>query len=303
VQSENRAEATRKMEKEEADAEDDDRLDEDDLAIFKDEIKEENELQCGLVEILGLLFKTHKLHCRPLVDKVLTEIIPKLSGTQDKAKQKFLLYILDDMIEYLGPDFLGEQIFHQIVGEVCKFAALPAAAIRQAACYGIGMAAQNGGAGFAGVSQLCLTSLSTAINYQADSKVKEKKQKMFKFQHARDNAVAAFGRVLRYQNTCIDAANLIADWVNFLPLEKDYIEAKFCNEFLAEETMKNSALILGPNNERLEKFIMILGEICDDEQSNENTLDRLAVIVANLFQNAQLSEPFKTISQSKLSQE
>lgn len=100
------------------------------MAVFKDEIKEENELQCSLVEILGLLFKTHKLHCRPLVDKVLNEILPKLTNTTDKAKQKFLLYILDDMIEYLGPEFLGFEIFHQVVGEVCKFAQSPNAAIR-----------------------------------------------------------------------------------------------------------------------------------------------------------------------------
>ena len=88
---------------------------------------------------------------------------------------------------------------------------------------------------------------------------------MFKFQHARDNAVAALGRVLRYQNTCIDAVALVAAWVNFMPLEKGFVESQFCNEFLAEEVMKNPQLILGQANERLEKFVMILGAICDDE--------------------------------------
>ena len=88
---------------------------------------------------------------------------------------------------------------------------------------------------------------------------------MFKFQHARDNAVAALGRVIRYQNTCIDAVTLVAHWVNFMPLERDLVESQFCNEFLAEMVMKDSAAILGPANERLEKFIMILGAICDDE--------------------------------------
>ena len=52
--------------------------------------------------------------------------------------------------------------------------------------------------------------------------------------------------------------------------------------------MANHQLILGPNNERLEKFVQILGTICDEEQSNEDTMDRLSVIIANLFQDANL---------------
>lgn len=165
------------------------------------------------------------------------------------------------------------------------------------------MSAQNGGAGFAGVSTTVLASLEVAINYTATAEVNEKKQKMFKFTHARDNAIAALGRVIRYQNTCVDAVTLIAHWVNYMPLQKDYTEAQFCNEFLAEEVMKNPALILGPANERLEKFVMILGEICDDEQSNEKTLDRLAVIVANLFQDATLGPSVKVLAEGKLNPE
>ena len=44
MQSENRSEATKKMQKEEQEADEEERLDDDDMAVFKDEIKEENEL-------------------------------------------------------------------------------------------------------------------------------------------------------------------------------------------------------------------------------------------------------------------
>ena len=43
-QSDNRCEDTKKQEREELEAEEDERLDEDDMAVFKDEIKEEQEL-------------------------------------------------------------------------------------------------------------------------------------------------------------------------------------------------------------------------------------------------------------------
>ena len=46
--------------------------------------------------------------------------------------------------------------------------------------------------------------------------------------------------------------------------------------------MKNPLFILGQQYERLEKFVTILGEICTKKQSEPDTLDMLAVIVANI---------------------
>lgn len=68
---------------------------------------------------------------------------------------------------------------------------------------------------------------------------------MHKFNHARDNAVAAFGRVIRYQNMSVDAVTLIGNWLDLLPLKADVIEAKEQNEFLAEAFMKQPNVILG----------------------------------------------------------
>lgn len=43
-ESENRIQATKKMQDEELEAEDEEKLDDDDMAVFKEDIKEENEL-------------------------------------------------------------------------------------------------------------------------------------------------------------------------------------------------------------------------------------------------------------------
>jgi hypothetical protein len=53
------------------------------------------------------LFKTHKNHCKNLVHKLITQVLPEVAKQDTKAKNKFLLFILDDMVEFLGPDFLG----------------------------------------------------------------------------------------------------------------------------------------------------------------------------------------------------
>jgi len=67
--------------------------------------------------------------------------------------------------------------------------------------------------------------------------------------------------------------------------------------------LTNPALVLGTSYERLEQFVMILGEICCKKQSELETLEMLSVIVANMSQDANLAGQFKTLCESKLSEE
>lgn len=129
------------------DGDDDDKLDEEDLAVLKEENKNEHELQISLAEIFGILFKTHKPHCNDLVQKLITGVLPEIAKQTTKHSQKFLLFVLDDMVEFLGPDFLGP-VYPQIVTQICSYSGSKFSAIRQAAVYGVGMIAQHGGAAF-----------------------------------------------------------------------------------------------------------------------------------------------------------
>ena len=106
-ESENRLQENTKYEKENLEGDEEDRLDEEDLIVLKEENKGENELQISLAELLGMMFKFQKSHCANLVQQLINEILPAVAKDESKAKTKFLLFILDDMVEYLGPDFLG----------------------------------------------------------------------------------------------------------------------------------------------------------------------------------------------------
>lgn len=117
-----------------------------------------------MAEIIGVLFKTHRDHCQNLVQQLISVQLPKVAQDTSKPKIKFLLFILDDMVEFLGPDFLGP-IYPQVCQQICSYTNSKYAAIRQAAVYGIGMIAQHGGAGFPPLSQGCLESLKVAIEY------------------------------------------------------------------------------------------------------------------------------------------
>ena len=58
-----------------------------------------------------------------------------------------------------------------------------------------------------------------------DHSTKEKKSKSNQFHHARDNAIAALGKVLKYQSAFVEMHNLVPYWLNNLPLTHDMEEA------------------------------------------------------------------------------
>jgi hypothetical protein len=85
----------------------DDKLEDDDIEILKEENKNEYDLQLSLAEIIGIIFKTHKELSGNLVTELFTNILPGAINNEEKEKQKFALFILDDMVEFLGPSGLG----------------------------------------------------------------------------------------------------------------------------------------------------------------------------------------------------
>ena len=75
--------------------EEEDRLDDEDLAVLKEENKNEHELQIALAEIFGTLFKTHKEFCRELVQKLWQEVLPAAAKHGTKHTMKFVYSCLN----------------------------------------------------------------------------------------------------------------------------------------------------------------------------------------------------------------
>lgn len=105
--------------------------------------------------------------------------------------------------------------------------------------------AEKGGAAFAQIVNHCLEGLKIAIEYAMPAAIKERKSKVKQFNHAKDNAVSALGKVIRYQTACIDAQALIPGWLNLLPIKNDIEEAKIQNEILASLLTEHPLVVLG----------------------------------------------------------
>ena len=132
-------------------------------------------------------------------------------------------------------------------------------ALRQAACYGVGLMAEKGAGSYAEISNDCLQGLKVAIEQPVPAN--EKKSKVKQYYHARDNAVSALGKIIKFQHGTVDPNVYVPHWISMLPLQHDADESKIQNEILASLIETQPVLVLGQSSERLEKIILILGEV------------------------------------------
>jgi hypothetical protein len=151
---------------------------------------------------------------------------------------KFGLFILDDMVEHLGPTYFSADDYFTIVRTVCQFANNKSASLRQASAYGIGVIAQYGGEAFSAHSEICLKALDDAVQFKMNDKVSNKKAKSTQFHHARDNAIASIGKILKYQKAHVKMNDemyhkLTNYWLGLLPITHDTEEAQLQFQFVA----------------------------------------------------------------------
>ena len=154
-----RIEENNKLPQEHEVEDEDDQLDADDLALIKEENGNEYDLQIAAAELMGALFKSYRDNVASLVGKLRTEVIPACFASNEQKRFKFGLFILDDMVEHLGPTYFSQEDFTNIVQAICGFSGHQSASLRQASAYGIGVIAQNAGDVFANTAELCLSSL------------------------------------------------------------------------------------------------------------------------------------------------
>jgi hypothetical protein len=107
----------------------DEQFDEDDLEVIKEENNNEYDFQLSIAEIMGTLFKTHGSLCGDLINQLINVTLPAALNSNEKQKTKFGLFVMDDMVEFLGPALLGP-LYVQIAQQIIKFCSSPTAAVR-----------------------------------------------------------------------------------------------------------------------------------------------------------------------------
>lgn len=123
-------------------------------------------------------------------------------------------------------------------------------------------------------------------------KVNEKKSKSTQFHHARDNAIASVGKVIKYQKSIVqsDAAmyqRLTQYWVGLLPISHDVEEAQLQFEFLGEMIVQEpQVLFTNDPQSAVKQVVKILAEAFQDKFWTETNKIVMANAVRYLANNA-----------------
>ncbi|KAK4960383.1 importin subunit beta-3 [Elasticomyces elasticus] len=154
---------------------------------------------------------------------------------QDDTQRQWALCILDDVLEFCGP---ASWHYHtHIVQPLIDGMRDPAPANRQAACYGVGVAAHKGGdawAEFAAGSLPMLFEVTQRPNARSDDDA-----------FATENACASIAKVLHFNNGKVaDVQEVVAHWLETLPVVNDEEAAPYAYSFLAELIDRSNPVVM-----------------------------------------------------------
>jgi len=85
------------------------------MELIKEEGQAEYDLQLTAAELLGVLFKTHRSMVSGIVHHLRSEVLVAAFGSNNQKRYKFGLFVLDDMVEHLGPTYFSAEDYSMIV--------------------------------------------------------------------------------------------------------------------------------------------------------------------------------------------
>jgi importin-5 len=147
------------------------------------------------------------------------------AASPDPAQRQWAICILDDVLEFCGPQ--SWEFKDHIIQPLANGLRDANSANRQAAAYGVGLAAQKGGeawAEFAAASLELLFQVTKVPNARSDEEV-----------FATENACAAIAKILHYNNSKVqNPQQVVESWIDTLPILIDEETAPYAYSFLAQ---------------------------------------------------------------------
>ena len=240
---------------------------------------DEEDLHIALAELMGILFKTHKELTLPLAGVVYTQILSKVlqPGLSDKM-HKFGLFLIDDMVDYLGYELIPD-IWPHLAEALIKFATDKTAYIRQASVFGIGLLAQRGKEYFKGIAEVCVQKVAESLKIPKGNEV----EKIYNF--SVDNSVATLGKIMQLHPEKVNVPVLAKLWFSHLPLKADIPEGLGQHELLMDILLSgNASMILGDNGEGIGHLLKIIAQITDSKMSNDSIKQKMTKVLKGLVE-------------------
>jgi hypothetical protein len=272
-------------------------LDTEDREGYATELEVEEDLLTTLVETMSEFFKIHRQALMPFIDQhVAPHFAPYLSSTQPKALQVISVCLVDDIIEYGGPEACQKYIPH-CLPIFLKNTSLKSSAhtsgLRQCSVYGLAQALRM-------APEICLTQLNqilpALVGLVTAAAERDEDDEEGDNEGITENAVFGLGFLLttplyRTHLPSADLFQILNLWLESLPLTADPVEAKISLSQLCDllehagEQQELCAVVMGLQYEHLPNLLRIFAVVFESEQTvNEegkphpHTSQRLKII-------------------------
>ncbi|PGH00256.1 hypothetical protein AJ79_08270 [Helicocarpus griseus UAMH5409] len=196
----------------------------DDTLSYDIEVEEDQNLLSDMNKAFHIIFKNHGPTFLPAWEQLIS-FYDAFITSQDPTQRQWAICIMDDVLEFCGEQSWGykDHILQPLIDGMRD----ENAANRQAACYGVGIAAQKGGLAW---SEFVAASLPTL--FQATQHAKARTQEHI---FATENASASIAKILHYNSSKVQNAQEVVDnWFNTLPIVNDEEAAPYAYSFLVQ---------------------------------------------------------------------
>ncbi|KAI6241840.1 Importin-5 [Aphelenchoides fujianensis] len=266
----------------------DEELDEDDQAELEDVLELESGVLGRISDIVHYLFIAFNEQFLPYFEHLSPHFATLLAPGRSWHDRQWGTCIYDDVIEYGGKDgrlryqeiFL-EPLLRNIVDEYAE--------VRQAAAYGMGVLAMKGEQEFAQTCARALPVLAQAINLPNARETEEGVE-------ATENAISAVSKILKYNSSAFNPADVIPSWIEWLPIWDDAEELPYVYDYFCDLVEQNNPHVLGENNSKLGRVFEIIlhtfakgaFELEEPKEAHLAVKQRLINIMKMLHQNEQI---------------
>ena len=122
--------------------------------------------------------------------------------------------------------------------------------IRQAASYGCGMLAMNGGTQYA---QACASAIPFLIQV-----INDRESRSVENIQATENAISAVTKIMKYNGTAISVDQILPTWFSWFPVYDDVEETPHTYGYLCDHVEANNEIILGVNHCNIPRIVQVI---------------------------------------------
>jgi len=267
--------------------------DADDSAHIREDLSREDELLRELAEVVGALVRYHPDFFMEAFQQELFGLVGELIQKHcASAERQLALCIFDDVVEH-GKE-RSFPLWDLFMPFMLEYAVDTTPEVRQAACYGLGVCAQQGAEKFSPYTGKVLELLVSVIKHPLSREEDNAPPT--------ENAISSVGKIIHYQASQLgnDVSEILKMWLSWLPLEVDDIEARAVHSHLFTFITSNHPHIFGKDFANLPKILSIFAFLL--QKDNPPLVDDKGVIVTIIKQMQQqmpgelLAKAFEVLS-------